>query len=252
MMANMKQTHAARKTRSPKVSELHNGDRKTIAARIPELHNGDHLSRDEFMRRYEAAPPGVWAELIGGEVYMSSPVGGKHGLYHVELDLVLGTYKAHTPMVEAADNVTTYVDHESATQPDSMLRLLEKFGGQSYWNEENYLEGAPEFLGEIAHSSVAIDLGRKRNRYEEVGVIEYVVVCVEQQELHWFHFPSKRELKPNSDGIYKSRVFPGLWINGPALLARDSAKLLATIQEGCASKEHAAFLKKMQRKHKSR
>ncbi|HEV3144390.1 MAG TPA: Uma2 family endonuclease [Gemmataceae bacterium] len=233
----MNQTHAVRKSK---------------ATRIPELHNGDRLSRDEFMRRYEAAPPGTWAELIGGEVYMPSPVGREHGIYHMEMNLVLGYYKAHTPVLEGADNTTTYMDEESATQPDAMLRLLEEYGGQSRWNEENYLEGAPEFIAQIAHSSVAVDMGKKRDRYEQAGVLEYLVVCVEEQELHWFHFPSKRELKSDANGIYKSKVFPGLWINGPALLARDSANLLATIQEGCASPQHAAFVKKMQRKQRSR
>ena len=71
-------------------------------------------------------------------------------------------------------------------------------------------------------------MNRKRLDYLETGVQEYLVLCVEEQELFWFHFPSRQKLKPDRKGIWKSRIFPGLWLDGPALLARDSARLIAT------------------------
>jgi hypothetical protein len=48
--------------------------------------------------------------------------------------------------------------------------------------------------------------------------------------------------------VWKSRIFAGLWLDGPALLARDSARLLATVQQGLATKEHAAFVRRLQEK----
>ena len=59
--------------------------------------------------------------------------------------------------------------------------------------------------------------------------------------------PSKRKLKADSDGVWKSRVFPGLWLDGPALVARDTAKLLATAQKGLATPAHAAFVRRLER-----
>jgi hypothetical protein len=53
-------------------------------------------------------------------------------------------------------------------------------------------------------------------------------------------------LKPDREGIWKSRVFPGLWLDGPALLARDTVRLVATLQKGLATPEHAAFVRKLQ------
>ena len=45
---------------------------------IPPLENGDRLTRDEFMRRYEAMPGLKKAELIEGVVYVPSPVRHRH------------------------------------------------------------------------------------------------------------------------------------------------------------------------------
>ncbi len=221
---------------------------KRPKAQLPTLHNGDHLTQAEFHRRYEAYPEDVKFELIGGIVYMASPLKRKHGTSHPELNLVLTVYKAGTPGVEVADNMTAILGEESEPQPDLMLRLLTECGGQSKYNEEDYLVGAPELVAEVAHSSKAIDMGRKRQDYLEAGVQEYIVLCIEEQELHWFHFPSRKKLKADRNGVWKSRVFPGLWIHGPALLARDSARLMATVQQGLATPDHAKFARRLAEK----
>jgi Uma2 family endonuclease len=222
--------------------------RKRQTPPLPPLHNGDRMTQPEFHRRYEAYPEDVKFELIGGTVYMASPLKRPHGTYHFELTLALALYKASTPGVEGADNMTTILGREGEPQPDLMLRLLTDCGGQSGYNEDNYLVGAPELVAEVAHSSKAIDMGGKRKDYLAAGVQEYIVLCIEEQELHWFHFPSRRKLKADRSGVFKSRVFPGLWLDGPALLARDSARLMATAQQGLATQEHAAFALRLQGK----
>ncbi len=221
---------------------------KRPKAQPPTLHNGDHLTQAEFHRRYEAYPKDVKFELIGGIVYMASPLKRKHGTHHFKLSLVLSLYEAATPGIEGADNMTAILGEESEPQPDLMLRLLTECGGQSKYNEEDYLVGAPELVAEVAHSSKAIDMGRKRQDYLEAGVQEYIVLCIEEQELHWFHFPSRKKLKADRKGVWKSRVFPGLWIHGPALLARDSARLMATVQQGLATPDHAKFARQLAEK----
>ena len=64
---------------------------------IPALESGDRLTRDEFERRYEAAPAGLKAELIEGVVYVASPVRAFHGNPHFNLITWLGAYSAATP-----------------------------------------------------------------------------------------------------------------------------------------------------------
>ena len=70
-----------------------------------------------------------------------------------------------------------------------------------------------------------------------------------EQEIRW-HCLTKKGfvlLRPFA-GIWKSKIFPGLWLNGQALLANESATILATLQQGLQSPEHAAFVKKLAKK----
>jgi hypothetical protein len=49
-------------------------------------------------------------------------------------------------------------------------------------------------------------------------------------------------------GICKSRVFPGLWLDADALIAGNMAHVLAVLQQGLASTEHAAFCEELERR----
>src|SRR5262245_3419587 len=91
---------------------------------LPPLRDGERLSQPEFHRRYEQYPEDVKFELIGGVVHMASPMRGPHGEHHIELSLVFGLYKAATPGVRAADNITTILGEKSEPQPDLLLRIL--------------------------------------------------------------------------------------------------------------------------------
>ncbi|MBY0528148.1 MAG: Uma2 family endonuclease [Gemmataceae bacterium] len=227
------------------MSSVHASVVQTKAPNIPLLANGDRLTQAEFHRRYQLIPDDVKAELIGGIVYMASPLRRAHGVSHPELSGAFWLYKAATPGVEVLDNATTILGEESEPQPDLALRILPECGGQSRTDGDDYVVGAPEVVAEIAHSSRAIDMHRKRDDYRDAGVREYLVVCLEEAELHWFDFSTEQRLRPNRDGVYKSIVFPGLWIDGRALLDRDSMKLIAVLQHGLNSREHRAFKKRL-------
>jgi Uma2 family endonuclease len=210
------------------------------------LRDGDRLSQAEFHRLYEAYPdPKAKFELIGGIVHMASPLLRPHGVNHPELGGVFWFYKANTPGLEVADNMTAILNDENEPQPDLMLRILTEHGGQSHYDEREYLHGAPELIAEVSHSSRRLDLGPKRREYRRAGVLEYLVLSIEERRLYWFHFPSRRQLRPDRNGVWRSRVYPGLWIDEPALLARDSARLIATLQQGLATPEHAAFVERL-------
>jgi hypothetical protein len=215
---------------------------------LPPLYNGDRMSQAEFHRRYEAYPDDVKIELVGGIVYMSSPLRRPHGSYHSKLSFALELYSSATPGVEGGIDATTILGEESEPQPDLHLRIVSECGGRSHVNEDEYIVGPPELLAEVAHSSLAIDMNQKRQDYERAGVGEYIVLCVEERELHWFDFTARgAEIPPNRQGVWRSRVFPGLWLDGAALLAPDSARLEAVLRKGLASREHAAFVRKLER-----
>jgi Uma2 family endonuclease len=210
------------------------------------------MKQPEFHRRYEAYPEDVKFELIGGIVYMASPLRRAHGLYHPHFSGVLWHYQLATPGVELLDNTTTILGEESEPQPDLELRVVFDHGGQSRETADDYVQGAPEFLAEISHSTRSIDMHQKRDDYERAGVLEYVVLCVEEQEVYWWHFPSGRRIKPDRQGIARSRVFPGLWIDVPALMSRDGKRLIVVLQQGLASRAHAAFVKRLETAHRKR
>src|SRR5258708_16463170 len=204
------------------------------------LEPGDHLDQKTFHARYEVMPENVRAELIGGIVYMPSPLKVPHGQHHSELITWLVTYKAATPGTDVLDNATTILGVESEAQPDGSLIVLPEFGGQTRINDENYLEGSPEFLAEVALSSESYDLYAKRKDYESAAVNEYLVVVIRQQKIVWL---VRRDgvfvpLDPGPDGIYRSEGFPPLWLEGHALLARGTLRVQQVLQAGLASAVH--------------
>lgn len=217
-----------------------------IAKRLPPLREGERLDQPTFHERYEAMPPGTRAELIGGVVYMPSPLGRPHGRTQRHLSGWLYKYECATPGTEGYDDTTTILGDDSEPQPDSSLLILSPKHGQTR-DVDNYIGGAPEFIGEVAASSRDIDLGAKKEDYEKAGVKEYVVVAVEEKRVFWFVRRQGKfeELAPGADAIYRSEVFPGLWLDAAALLRRDKTRVNEVLQQGLATPEHAQFVKKL-------
>jgi Uma2 family endonuclease len=214
------------------------------------LVNGEQMSQPEFHRRYEACPNGEKWELVGGVVYMASPLKLNHSRYDGEIGLLLESYRVGTPGIEVTHNATAVLGDESEPQPDLAMRILPEYGGQSRTSADDYLEGAPELVVEIAHSRRALAMHAKRKDYQRSGVIEYLVLLVEEQQVKWFDFP--KEIRPNREGISRSRVFPGFWIDTEALLRRDSRQLLEVLQQGLASRQQVGFVKRLEAAHRRR
>lgn len=211
-----------------------------------ELHTGDRMTREEFHRIYERMPEDFRAELIGGIVYVASPLKRKHGINHLFFGTVFATYVGNTPGVEAGDNTTILLGEEGEPQPDLYLRILEECGGRSQATADDCVGGAPELLAEIALSSRSIDLHAKRLDYARYGVLEYVVASLRERRLRWFDLSSDQELQLDTDGICRVRTFPGLWIHTEALFAKDFGRLMAALQKGLATPEHETFVRKLQ------
>lgn len=214
----------------------------------PPLNSGDHLSRAEFERRYNAHPEIKKAELIEGVVYVSSPIRyEKHADPHFDIITWLGTYRAATPGVKGGDNATLRLDLENEPQPDAMLRLEPEVGGQSYVSEDDYLEGIPELIVEISASSASYDLYEKRRAYARNSVPEYLVIQTYEKRVDWFVLREGgyESLEPDENGLLRSEIFPGLWLQPAALWSADVATLLAALQEGLATPEHATFVEQL-------
>jgi Uma2 family endonuclease len=216
---------------------------------LPPLENGDRLTRDEFERRYEAMPHLKKAELIEGVVYVPSPVGYRHhGAPHALLIGWLIQYAAGTPGVEVSDNSTVRLDLDNEPQPDALLLIAPARGGQVRVSPDDYIEGAPELVVEVASSSVSYDLHAKLHVYRRNGVREYVVWRVLEQAIDWFVLRAGQyeRLPVDANGLLRSEVFPGLWLDAAALVRGELATVLAIVQQGLGSPEHAAFVARLQ------
>jgi Uma2 family endonuclease len=221
---------------------------RTSSPEVLPLEQGDHLNRLEFERRYAAMPWLKKAELIDGVVYVTSAVSYDHSSPHFRLIGWLGKYEDATPGVEGGDNASLRFDDENEPQPDALLRLLPECGGQSRVDEEGYLVGAPELVAEVALSSASYDLHSKLQVYRRRGVREYVVWRVRDREIDWFRLRDRKYIRlPKSrEGIYKSGVFPGLWLDVEAMIRGQKRQVKAVAEQGLASTAHAKFAASLQ------
>lgn len=217
---------------------------------VPRLENGDRLTRGEFERRYAATPEKFKAELIEGVVYVASPVRVRnHGRPHAQVMTWLGVYYVATPGVDFADNTTTRLDLDNEPQPDALLRIEPEVGGRSRITKDDYIEGAPELIVEIAASSASYDMNVKLNAYRRNGVQEYVVWQIYENQIAWFCLQEGEyiRLQPDETGMIRSRVFLGLWLAVDALLSGDLATVLTELQKGLETSEHREFVDRLSR-----
>ena len=205
------------------------------------------LGVGEFLRRYENHPDAARIELVRGKVRRKVPVRHtRHAAPNNALAMWTGVYHAHTPGTEPGENGTCLLSETDAPQPDSFLRIVEAAGGRTRLTADDYIEGGPELVCEIAASSAATDAGEKREAYRLAGVPEVLIWRTEDAALDWFALrgegPAARYEDLPADGdVLKSEAFPGLWLDRAALLRGDAAGVLAALNAGLASPEHAAF-----------
>jgi Uma2 family endonuclease len=213
---------------------------------VPPLVAGQRLDRATFHDRYEAMPPNVRAELVAGIVYMPSPLGYEHGNLDSDVAGWLFHYRRKTPGLGGAANATTYLSTIDEVQPDQQLRILEDLGGSTR-GEHGFVAGPPELIVEIGMSSRSYDLGEKKDSYERTGVREYLFLGSVPEEVFWFARREGRfhELSAGIDGLYRSEAFPGLWLDPSALFVGELDALIAGLERGLATPEHAEFVARL-------
>ncbi len=203
---------------------------------------GDRLSREEFLDLWEQMPGLKFAELIDGTVYMPSPLSHEHGSLDWQVHGWTYLYVSGTPVCRAFANAT-WLLLGSAPQPDTALCLLPQYGGRTSLSGK-LASGAPELVVEVCQTSRSYDLGPKLGLYERAGVTEYLAFLVKERRTEWriLEDGSYGLLQPDADGVLRSRVFPGLWLDEAAFWGGDLKAVRAKLEAGLRSPEHAAFL----------
>lgn len=210
---------------------------------IPPLVTGDCMNRAEFRRRWEAMPHIKHAELIEGIVFMAAALrhrqhGEPHGIVFGWLD----RYLEAVPGLAGGLDASVGLDDLNEPQPDAYL-FLPPGMGTVVVTPEGYLEGPPELVAEVSASTTSIDLHLKFEAYRRNGIREYLVWRVLDHQVDWFALTDGQyvPLPASPDGIVRSRVFPGLWLDPAALISRQRKRLYAVLQQGLATPEFAAF-----------
>ena len=216
---------------------------------LPALENGDALDQKTFHARYAAMPEECRAELIGGIVYMASPQKVPHSQAQKLVVRWLDEYAEATPGTETLLNNTQILGPDSEPEPDACLFITPECGGAVYLDEDEYLHGAPELIVEVSSSTESIDLHRKKQDYQKAGVREYVVLALRMQQVFWFvrRRGKYTEVPLPADGVFRSQVFPGLWLDAEAVLGNHRQRVLGALRKGLATPEHAAFVAKQAR-----
>ena len=160
----------------------------------------------EFERRYRAHPGNQKAELVEGVVYVSSADYIAHARIHSYIDLWLGNYVAQTPGLEIAKSISVLLDLDNEVQPDVCAWRQES--PSVTFDAHGMMVGAPDFVGEVAASSAANDLHKKK-LYRRSQVAEYLVLAVYEQAVFWHNLQDGTydALQHDANGIYRSRVF---------------------------------------------
>jgi Uma2 family endonuclease len=149
--------------------------------------------------------------------------------------------------VDLHDNATVRLDADNEPQPDALLRIEPEVGENSSISEDDYIEGAPELIVEVAASSASYDLNDKLNAYRRNGVQEYIVWQMYENRVDWFILQEGRYVPAIADerSIIRSQVFPGLWLAVNGLCQGNRGDILAVLQEGLATAEHHAFVERL-------
>ena len=208
------------------------------------LREGQRLDQPTFHRLYQQASerdPSFRAELVRGKVRLRTmPISNAHGRPHALLTGWLLNYQIATPECQASTTPTLVLGPAGEPEPDLVLRRLPEFGGRCVEDEDHILHGPPELAVEVSRTTVRRDLDGKFRDYEDGGVGEYLVHLVEQREVLWWTRPTSDSgfapLAADRDGVFHSRLLPGLWLDVPALLRNDAAAVIATLQRGLASR----------------
>lgn len=203
----------------------------TATLPLPQLITGQRMTREAFLACWDRIPDLKHAELIEGIVYVPSPVSLEHSRLDRHIITWLTNYAYLAGNCESGTNAT-WLMLESSPQPDAFLcRSPAPSDGKFY-------SGAPGLAVEICVTSTEVDFGPKLALYQRAGVQEYITIETLLPKIIWRQLVngSYQPMEPDASGIYRSREFPGLWLDSAALWADDGLRLTATLQSGIAAR----------------
>ncbi|MGH9962920.1 MAG: Uma2 family endonuclease, partial [Pyrinomonadaceae bacterium] len=156
----------------------------------------------------------TWAEWAAGEVVMVSPSSVDHQDVGSLLEKILGIYVESRGLgkIMRAPFLMRLAEIPSGREPDllfvtkSRLNLIQK----------NYLDGPADLVVEIVSpESIGRDRGEKFVEYERAGIQEYWLIDPDRQSAEFCQLNVQGRYQlvfPGTDGIYRSKIVEGFWL----------------------------------------
>ena len=141
------------------------------------------ICADDYLRMIDAGAFGdTHVELVDGVLIAMPPANTRHGRLMIVLATLLENAYAGTGYQLFGDIITRF-DDSNIRAPD--LAVVDGDIGERL----NLVPGDILLAVEIAHSSLPVDLGRKRIDYASAGIRHYWVVDVDGRRVHTYTDP---------------------------------------------------------------
>ncbi|APB34694.1 Uncharacterized protein conserved in cyanobacteria [Gloeomargarita lithophora Alchichica-D10] len=138
--------------------------------------------------------------------------GSDHAKDHMTISILVGLFAALRGMAMNGHDACSYRQRgRNELQPDISVYVGDQANGIPWGTRVVDLDTypLPDLVIEISDTSLADDLGAKRLQYEDLGIAEYWIVAVENQQIFGFSISPDR----TSRRIRTSQVLPGLALN---------------------------------------
>lgn len=175
--------------------------------------------------------PGVFADLINGQIVMHSPVNLRHANLVNFLDRLLATYLEESDFggVLHRETVAVRLSPRETFLPD----LTYFTAAQALRMEPSHVSFAPMWVMEaLSPSTAKQDLGAKFAAYERHGVQEYWVLDPQQLKHRFFRRAGDmlEEFASTGETIGSSSI-PGFWVKRSWLDPEKPPKVGACLKE---------------------
>lgn len=199
-----------------------------VKPKLPRPAGATLLSSEQFL---DWLQPGIFADLIGGQISMHSPVNLRHATLVNFLDRLLAAYLEDTDLggVLHRETVAVRLSARETFMPDLgyfTARQAERLG-------ESHAAFAPMFVVEaLSPSTAKNDLGPKFASYELHEVQEYWILDPQKLE-HRFFRRAGDMLEEFAAGVEKvaSTSIPGFWVKRAWLDPDKTPKVSACLKQ---------------------
>ena len=168
------------------------------------------MSFEEFIKW---AGEDILAELVQGDVVMMTPASLPHQALSMFLTRVLSDYVdvGEIGWIGTAP-IALRLSPDTVREPDLLFVANDHLDRV----KETCVDGPADLVIEIVSAdSVGRDRGEKYYEYEQAGIPEYWLIDSRTRRAEFYQLQGAyyQPMFPDAQGIYRSRVLPGFWLN---------------------------------------